>query len=137
MNKKGWIKILEATVAILIISSVLIMVYSGQPKRVDIDKEVSGLQKKILMDISSDSDLRSDVLNETYGNLINYVETKMPLYLNFSLKICNLSIYTPCKINDDIFIATADKEIFVEETVISTDLIEYDPKKVRLFVWRK
>jgi hypothetical protein len=134
-NKRGWIRILEATVAVLIISSVLIIVYSGQPKRADISNEVSDLQKKILRDISSNSNLRSDVINGNYIPLEEYIKIKIPAHFDFSLKICEL--LQPCKLDNDIFVTISNKEIFVEEIIISADLTEYNPKKVKLFVWRK
>ncbi|MFA5061331.1 MAG: hypothetical protein WC494_03380 [Candidatus Pacearchaeota archaeon] len=138
VNKRGWIRILEATIAVLIVSSVLIMIYSGHPERVDLSEEISSLQKSILNEISSDNNLRSHVLNSEVGSnyemLVQHIEGKIPSQLNFSLKICSLS-EASCKLDEDIFKTLVDKEVFVEEIIISTDLSTYNPKKVRLFVW--
>lgn len=139
-NKKGWMRILEATVAVLIVSGVLITIYSGQPKRVDPSEEISRLQKSILNDIASDNNLRSHVLNSeintNYDILIQYIREKIPSHLNFSLKICSLSEIS-CKLDEEVFKTLIDEEVFVEEIIISTDLSTYNPKKVRLFVWRE
>jgi hypothetical protein len=140
VNKRGWMRVLEATVAILIISSVLIIIYSEQPKRVDLSEEISNLQKSILNEMASDNNLRSHVLNSevspNYDMLLLYIEGKIPSQLNFSLKICDLSEVS-CKLDEEVFKTLIDKEVFVEEVIISTDLSTYNPKKVRLFVWSK
>lgn len=137
-NKKGWMRILEATIAVLIVSSVLIMIYSGQPKRTDASEEISNLQKSILSEMAADNNLRSHVLNSeinsNYDMLVQYVRGKIPSHLNFSLRICSLS-EASCKLHEDLFKTLIDKEVFVEEVIISTDLSTYNPKKVRLFVW--
>ncbi len=63
-NKRGWIRILEATIAVMIVSGVLVVVYSRQ-----VDRGIApadyffSLQRQILADISSRSDLRLAVLN--------------------------------------------------------------------------
>ena len=63
-NKRGWIRILEATIAVMLVSGVLVVVYSRQ-----VDRGVApadyfySLQRQILADISSRSDLRMAVLN--------------------------------------------------------------------------
>jgi hypothetical protein len=139
-NKRGWMKIVEATLAVLIISGVLIAVYSSQPKQGDFSKEVANFQKQILMDFSSQTNLRLNVLNSDdpadYLELKNYVANKIPSYLNFSLKICDLTDPPqPCK-NDD-YVNTIDKNVYVDEIIISAEIGQYEPKKVRLFVWEK
>ncbi|MFA4960881.1 MAG: hypothetical protein WC548_04435 [Candidatus Pacearchaeota archaeon] len=142
VNKKGWIRILEATVAVMIVSSVLVMVYSNQPKRADYSEEIANLQKQILMDISSQKNLRLNVLYSDSGNnystLVNFVDDKIPSHLNFSIVICALTNHpTPCKLASNLFVEIADKEIFVDEMIISAEVETYNPKKVRLFIWEK
>ena len=135
-NKRGWMRILEATIAVMIISGVLIVVYSSQPKRGDYSREITNFQKQILMDFSNQKELRLNVLNNDIQLLIDYVENKIPSHLNFSLKICDLTDPpSPCK--NDNFINVADKSVYVNEVIISAEIEKYEPKKVRLFVWEK
>jgi len=138
-DKKGWVKILEATIAVLIVSGVLVVVYSEQTDKEIIGPEdyIHSLQKQILMDISSRNDLRNYVLSENISALKNYTSGKIPPAFNYSLKICNLtSPPSPCKMDSADFIATKEKNVYVEETIISADFTEgYNPKKVRIFIW--
>tara|TARA_Y100000310_G_C20690811_1_gene822081 strand:- start:3859 stop:4302 length:444 start_codon:yes stop_codon:yes gene_type:complete len=137
-NKKGWIRILEATIAVLIVTSVLVVVYSNQNRPSDdLGEYFFNLQKQILRDISLKNDLRSYVLDFDNGgkfNLDNYVKSKVPTSIGFSLEVCDLN-KTSCNLNSTLFKETLDLDVFVEETVISSNLTDYSPKKVRLFFW--
>ncbi|MCK5449268.1 hypothetical protein KAI32_00205 [Candidatus Pacearchaeota archaeon] len=136
-NKRGWIRILEATIAILMVSGILIVVYSRHiDKNTGPEDYIYSLQRQILNDISSRNDLRSYALTENISVLDDYVYGKVPTTLNYSLKICNFTNPpTPCKLDATEFIATRDNNIYAEEIIISADFKTYDPKKVRLFIW--
>jgi len=146
-NKRGWIRILEATMAVLVISSILVVVYTRQPDRSqDASEFVYLMQKEILDDISLNDSLRSAVLSITPSTpptdppfvlLESYVESKVSATFEARLRVCELTNPpTPCRLNnlDDIK-ATRDKDVFVEETIILANLDVYNPKKVKLFVW--
>jgi hypothetical protein len=145
MNKRGWMRILEATVAVLIVSGVLIVLYSRQVDRgMEPAEYFHGLQGRVLMDISSNSDLRLMVLGDMEQSLTYFVDRKIPLAFSYFLRICDLGGAGDfCKIDDAAIVgATQDKEIFVEEAIISADLGDgdsavYAPKKVRLFIWEE
>ena len=136
-SKQGWIRILEATIAVLMVSGILIKVYSKHiDKSTGLEDYIYSLQRQILRDISSRSDMRSYVLTENISILDDYVNGKIPETFNYSLKICNFTTPpTPCKLSAEEFIATRDNDIYAEETVISADFETYDPKKVKLFIW--
>lgn len=135
VNKRGWMRILEATIAVLLVSTVLILVYSGQTKRGENFNDIESFQKQMLMDISSNYTLRGYVIDAEEDLLKQYIDSKISKNLNYSLKICVLSDPPdPCK-NPD-YMETLDKEVFADETIISSEITEYSPKKVRLFVWR-
>ncbi len=138
-NNRGWIRILEATIAVLMVSGILITVYSRHiDKNEGPDEYIYSLQRQILRDLSSRTDLRSYVLTENISVLDNYVNGKIPTAFNYSLKICNFTNpSSPCKLNATEFIATKDKDIYVEEIIISADFEVYDPKKVKLFIWER
>ena len=138
-NNRGWIRILEATIAVLMITGILIVVYSRHAgKDSGPEDYIYSLQRQILRDISSRNDLRSYVLTENIGPLDDYVNGKIPTAFNYSLKVCNFtSPPTPCKLDAAEFIATIDNDIYVEEIVISADFETYDPKKVKLFIWER
>jgi hypothetical protein len=140
-NKRGWIRILEATIAVMIVSGVMVMVYSRQPSRAESSEEfVYNLQKQILMDIASRGDLRKAVLEDDNETIELYVSERIPLVYGYYLRICGLGDI--CKMEDpDVFRETRDKSLFVEEAIISSDLGGgggeeiYSPKKVVFFLW--
>jgi len=140
MNKRGWMRILEATVAVMIVSGVLVVVYSRQVDRgMEPADYFYNLQRQILMDVSSNSLLRLAVLNGDIGVIEGFVGERIPEAFGYSAKICDLGDI--CQLDSTIYKETLDKDIFVEEVVISSDLgggsggEVYDPKKLILFVW--
>jgi len=144
-NKRGWIRILEATIAVMIVAGVLVVVYAKQVDRgMDPADYFHSLQRQILMDVSSSGDLRLLVLDGNESGLDLFVNDSIPSAFGHYLRVCGLGDLSDfCKINDAGIVADIrDKDVFVEEIVVSADLGEgidakYEPKKVRLFVWEK
>ena len=142
-NKRGWMRILEATIAVLLVTGVLLFVYSEHNLSSEgIDDYVSNFQKKILKDISFNVTLRNFVLNDTVLNENSLEFLKLNSFVNgsiaqppfnYSLVICDLG--SPCKMDSQVFQDTLSYEIHSEEIVISANLTKYNPRKVRLFVW--
>ena len=152
-NKRGWLRILEATIAVMIVSGVLVVVYSRQ-----VDRGIApadyffSLQRQILADISSRSDLRLAVLNveeenfedENFNMTYNFIKGKIPDAFDFSLRVCVLGNETDfCKMDSETYVATRDKDVFVEDLIISSELGDGSdpkgggdvPKKLRFFIW--
>jgi len=139
-------RILEATIAVLIVSGVLMTIYSRQMEKEGGPTDYFyALQKQILMDISSSSDLRLMVLNGEEDRLRYFVDRKVPLAFSYFFRVCDFGdLWDFCKIdNVSIVAAIQDKEVFVEEVIVSADLgdggddVIYAPKKVRLFIWEE
>ena len=142
-NKRGWIRILEATISVLLVTGVLLFIYSEHNlSSKGIDDYVSNLQKKILKDISFNVTLRNLVLGDSIldvsslefqevNGFVNGLIAQPPF--NYSLRICDLG--TPCKMDSEVFQDTLSYEIYSEEIVISANITKYNPRKVRLFVW--
>ena len=144
-NKRGWITVLEATIAVMLVSGVLIIVYARQGvDDTSVQDYIFSLQRQILADIASRSDLRNYVLvdgEDEVKELNVFVRSKIPPAYNYSLKICSLGDeYNHCLLNTEEVIATREKGLFAEEIVVSAELGDgnnptYEPRKVRLFVW--
>ncbi len=151
-GKRGWIRILEVTVAILIVSGTMLAVYSQQPVPggVSVSEYAYGVQNQILDDVASNRSLRLEVLNvsvdrpgdTSYDKLDVFVESKISDSFGYLLRVCDLGSDSDyCKMDSVTFIATKDKDIFTEEIVVSAELGNgsgmevYSPKKVRLFFW--
>ena len=140
-NKKAWIKIVEAFIAILLVTIVLlIIINSGYIKREDISTRVYNTQISILREIQFNDTLRREILNvvsvplEWDGfpqNLKDKIIERTPNYLE-----CNARICSP----EDVcgFTGTIDKDIYAESLLISASLESgYNPKQLKLFCWTK
>ncbi len=149
-RKRGWILILEATIAILIVSGALLVVYSQQADEVVSPEEYfESLQGQILADVSASSDLRLNVLNveeENFGDanfniLNNFIGTKIPSGFGYSIRVCELNDTTDyCRMDTPTYIATVDKDIYTEEIIVASEIGDgtdaiYNPTKLKLFVW--
>jgi hypothetical protein len=133
-NKRGWMKLVESITAILILASVLIVVYVNKPQNESFVDQINIMQIEILNGISSDSMLREEVVSGSPNSLVleNYVKSKIRDNFLFSLSICPIDNPILCRID-----ISTDKEIFVENTIISSTLNTYRPKLVRLYMWEK
>jgi len=151
LDKGGWIHILEATIAVLIVAGVMVSVYSDQSARevLSVADYSYSLQNQILEEIATRSDLRSDAMrvvidlptDTAYDVLDAFVAEKIPADFGYLLRVCNLGDTNDyCKMPPIIFYATLDRDVFVEDVVISSEIgdgtdVVYSPKKVRLFLW--
>ena len=139
-NKKAWIRIVEAFVAILLIMGVLLIVMDkGYFKREDISAEVYKIELSILREIQLDNELREEILNtnplpvewddsDFPLEIKNKIISRLPTYLDCEAKIC--AINETCVL-DEIF----DKEVYAQSVSIIAGLIEYNPRQLKLFCW--
>lgn len=140
-NKKAWIKIVEAFIAILLVTIVLlIIINSGYIKREDISTRVYNTQISILREIQFNDGLRREILGvasvplEWDGfpqNLKNKITERTPNYLECNARICS---------SEDVcgFTGTIEKDIYAESIIISATLeLGYNPKQLKLFCWTK
>jgi len=150
-GKNGWIRILEATIAVLIVSGAIIAVYSNHPSRGEsMEEQAYSLQRQILDEVAMDEGLRLAVLNiETdlpgdvnYDVLDDFVAESIPDGFGYLLRVCIMGDDRDfCKMDRMSFTATQDHDIFVEDVLISAEIGNgsgeevYSPKKVRLFFW--
>jgi Na+-transporting NADH:ubiquinone oxidoreductase subunit NqrC len=130
-NKKGYIRIIEAVFAILIIMGAVLVLISGNLKHSDISKEVYDKQKYILEVISNNEQMRNEIVNGQTTLTNQFIEKSIPKIWGFSTcvtdidKVCNNA-------------QKNDKNVYVSETIISSSLTSYTiSKKLRFFVWEK
>ncbi len=142
-GKSGFLKILEAFLAIMLIAGVLTFIYISQVRQPQQEDYVYQLLRLSLKEISNNPDLRENVLNLDYGeydsstndgnaqNIANVTEEILPSDYEFKFKICKLD--SACGLQN-----LPDKEVFSQEVSVSSTLEEFDePKKIRIFVWKK
>jgi hypothetical protein len=130
MNNKGWLRIVEASVAVMIVLSILFFIYLNKPI-VSEEVDLSQFARDLLEESANNVTLRERILNDDYKPVNDSLSRKIPLSYKFELKICAVSescgksVFTP-------------GEIYAAERVITTTLSSqnYQPRKVRLFIWR-
>ena len=135
-NKKAWLRIVEAVIAIVIIFGVLLVVISKQSSVVSVGDDVYERQSQILDVISSREDLRELILQGNEDEKIveevdNEIAKLVPNNWEFATKVCRLDRI--CSNPVDIF----DKDVYVSERLITSNLTNYNPKKLKIFVWGK
>ena len=143
VNKRGFLRIVEASIAILIILGALLLLTSRGQNEVETD--FNSLLVPILEEIAQDSSLRGKILSYNTTNftadgnngiiidLENFVGDKIiNPSLNFSVGVCELTI---CPLES--YPENINGELYSAERVISTNLTEIDfsPKKVKIFLW--
>ena len=126
MNKKGWIKIVEAFVAImLIVAVVLIIVDRTYIQEQDISERIYNVETEILEEIGLN--YKADILSGNEGEIFQYVQTRTPDYLGCESKICNLN--GECQINLD-----ESKNLYVQSLLVIGD---EEDKVLKLFCYLK
>ena len=134
MDKKAWIKIMEAFMAIVIIVGVIMVLLFNSPIKKGIGDSVYDKQKFILDHISNTDSLRIMVINENEAGIRTEINKLIPGSWEYDIKICSLDDI--CNLDT----IPKNKDIYVAERVISSTLSNspgYSPKKLRFFVWAK
>lgn len=139
-NRKAWIRIFEAVIAVLLIASVLLIVI-GQGS---ITKEEDALQIyqteiSILREVQLDNLLRESVLkveslpvkwedfdSNGLGDVKDKIILKTPDYLDCEAQICEM-------LDDCLLGEEKNEEVFVQSVVITANLNTYNPRQIKLF----
>ena len=133
-SKKAWLRILEAFIAIILITSVLLILNIrtiNKPKQAE---EVYKLQNTILEEIASDSYYRNAVLGNDTVTIEDFVSERVPQGFEFGIKICEIKDI--CKL--DVYMGEEGEDIYSSERIISTTITQtsLNPKKLKIFMWR-
>ena len=132
MNKKAWIRIVEAILAIMIIMAGVLYINSKQPNK-DISGDVYEKQRQILEIIANNESMRTKVIGGETNSVKEYIMKNIPSTWNFTVNICEVDQI--CNQN-----TPNDRDIYISETIISSSLIDYPDKtskKIMFFVWSK
>ena len=127
-NKRGWLRIVEAFIAIMLIMGVLLILYSRgiEPRRAE---EIYNFQKTILDEVAANPGLRENVLSENEQAVEDFVRDSIPAGFSFEVRICEPG--------DICGLPDYHEELYASERIISATLQTYNPKKVKLFMWRE
>ena len=142
-NHKGWIKIVEAFVAILLVMGVLLVVINqGNLEKKDISSKVYDAELLILREIQLNDALRRDILNSgappiEWANFPPSVKNKIidrtPNYLTCVGEICAMDKI--CKLG-----VYPEKDVYAQSIAITTTLDTPEEQRLRqlkLFCWAK
>ncbi|MDP3986622.1 MAG: hypothetical protein Q8P81_00145 [Nanoarchaeota archaeon] len=142
-NKKGWIKVTEAFISVLLLVAIMLVAVGKNAPQEDRQSEGTyDSQKIILMEVQLNSTLRNELLS-TYGtvewenfpqNTKNKIIEKTPPRMECTAKIC-----TPegsCLLSDSSIPQSAKEEnIYTEKIMIASSPTLYNPRVLKLFCW--
>ena len=131
-NKKGWLRIVEAVVAVLIISSVLVFLSLKKTEKADISQELYNLESSVLNNLESNESVRAAILINNEAFVKKFTESEVQDTFNFTIKICDVADICPLPNIKDI-----NKDVYVDERIISSNLSVYKPRKIKLFLWER
>jgi len=134
MNKKGWIRIVEAFVSVLIVIGAAIIIAKGGIQVTDMSEEVYEIEMSILREISLNNTLRNEILGTVgtieWDNLPSQTKNKIidrtPSALECVAKICGSG--SMCLLEEE-----SEKNIYVHSISVFSTLTAYNPKIVKLF----
>ncbi len=133
VNKRGWIRIVEALIAVLMILGAIIFIIDTNNKKNYSEKEnyINDLQKNVLDEISNNLELRNFALSKNESEIKKRISGYFPDFYEFDVRVCNLT--------EDYCLLQIypNKNIYVADKIISGTLEVYSPVKVRIFLWEK
>ncbi len=141
-NKKGWIRLVEAFFAVLLMISVMVLVIEQKySQNKDIASEIYEREYMVLRAVQMSTEGRTDVIgidlpmNTTMLSFPSSIQTeidKMPSYINCAAKICLISD-SDCTFED--VEGEIERDIYSRSVAIFADNSEYAPRKLKLFCW--
>ena len=144
MNKKAWIRIVEAFIAILFIAGIaLIVINNKDVNEDDFSLQIYDLELSILREIQLNDSLRDDVLSVSSvpaewedtqfpTSIKDKISGETPSYLECTAKIC--SPENDCVLDEDMNINVYAESVII---TVTTEGSVYNPKKLKLFCWEK
>lgn len=144
-NRRGWIEIVEAFLAVLLVAAVLLIVINKQSSDADISETVYDVEVSILREIQTNDTLRRDIASAenlplswiAEGFPVSVKEKitdRTPAYLDCVAVICVMN--TPCVLGD--FPEAKDKNIYSQSVVISPTVgLDEVYRQLNIFCWTK
>lgn len=150
-NKRAWIRIVEASVAVVFLAGVLLLVLHQQSTSGNgnsISSDIHEIQIGILRNIQTNESLRSDVLNVDMSGgqvgwsdsgfpseLKNHIEDLSPGALTCKTSICGVS--GECILGEQVGNDVYSESVFISVTPTQNpNTMPYSPKLLKLFCWK-
>ncbi|VVB78083.1 Uncharacterised protein [uncultured archaeon] len=130
-NKKGWMRIIEAFIAVLIITGGVLVVLSKQNNlNSNSSEKIYEKQRYILDIVTNNESLRKAVIENQPNVVSDAILQMLPANFDFTIKICEISDIC----NTD---TPHDREVYTSEVIVTSTIQQYQPRKLRFFVWVK
>ena len=139
-GKRGWMRVLEVFIALLLITSVsLIAVNEGYKSNTDVSSNILDVENSILRDIQYNDLIRDEILGQETlpvewenlpANLKGAVESGTPDYLECQAKICDVNVV--CEMEN-----LPEKDIYIQHVPIIANFDKYNPTILKLACWKK
>ncbi len=147
-NKRGWVRLVEAFISIVLLASVLLVILSSNSSaRIRAQEDISNKQVAILRDIQLNDELRAEILElgtienvfpiewnsfeySGAGNVKNRLEELFPEGLDCGAKICVFG--DQCDLE-----GISGKDVYVKSVVISANAKTYYPKELKIYCMKE
>ncbi len=138
MDKRGIWRVIEATVAVLIVIGALFFMPSQKSEN---QNKISEKIREVLNEVAKDNTQRNEILSD--DNSINNVENKIILNLKtgiedpryeYNVAVCDFSAVN-C--GGASYYPSNKEEIYTEERLISTSLDNSNSKIIKVYAWTK
>jgi hypothetical protein len=145
MNNRGWLRIVEASVAILLVLGAVLLIGQGRFKSERID--YTEIERGILDDIGKNDGLRVKILQYNFepgnevANALIITELKDFIRSKITIKNAKFDIVI-CSANELCFLSPypgTQNDVFSLERMISSDIKSsagYSPRKIKIFMWK-
>jgi NADPH-dependent curcumin reductase CurA len=141
-NRRGWIKVLEVFVSILLVMGFIVLLLNKGYFAKDISDEVYSMQTSIFRDIQLNESLRSAVIGASLpsnwsdfnsGDLVQVRDEILDS--TFGGFECEAKICSPddvCKMQESL-----EREIYAQSVLMGADSDSYSPRQLKLFCLEK
>jgi len=142
-SKKGWIKIFEAAISVMLVLGFMILFYGQSIEKPRKAENLIRWEGQILDELKSIPEFRQKIIekNESEfdsdgyckrGDIRNFIDERLRNnFPRFSFE-CRV-----CEVNEVCGMKEYKEEVFSEERIVSSTLTQFSPKKIRIFVWKE
>jgi hypothetical protein len=131
-NKKGIVKIIEAAIAIFMLLGFTTFILISQIQKPNVKESAYQVSHQILREIADNYTLRDSILKNDISSTKTYVEKRL-IEFPFKFSIARCLPEESCLCPGTI--CPSNVEIYADDIIISTNLSDYSPKKLALFMW--
>ena len=141
-NKRGWIRVLEVFIALLMITSVSLVAINREYKsKSDVSTNILEIENSILRNIQLDDNIREYILElnaadlplelkKFNADLKTKIEGGVPSYLECDAKICEIG--DACEI-----VTASEKDAYIQSVILTANRDNFNPTVLKLACWRK